>query len=329
MAKRVGPNPFEQTSNEQLEVRSGVFTSTGRDMGRTGATNARAATGGFGAKWKSSSQQRRVNLITLLSVLLVVVIVLPMIISFVGANRREAIAAAEAAGVQTANIVVIQPDVQAAADTSKPVIGAYALSATFVTDDTSGEMKNRIDAVSESLVDNNAGTTQRLSDDAVSYFVDTYVPELLSRVDELKGEWSAMNWDTVTEIDSAVIAVQQNLSTDKLTDLSAAVGQLAAALGNARDEHYANRVTYVPPAPPKTQAPKATEEPEETPEPTEEPEETEDPEETPGVIGGGGSGDDDDEPQPTSQPEPTQNSGNGGGGNGGNSGGNGNGGGNR
>ncbi|UQN15584.1 hypothetical protein [Gulosibacter sp. ACHW.36C] len=318
MARREGPDPFDQTSNDSLQVESGLFTSAGRDRGRTGASNARAAGGGPGARWRSSSQQRRVNLVTLLIVVLVVVIVLPMLISFVGANRREAIAAADAAGVQPVNVVVIDADVQAAADSSSPVLGAYAMSSAFVADETSDEMQQRIEAVSSSVIDNNAGETQSLSDDSISYFTGTYAPELVSMVPEHKANWSAMNWDTSTEIDTAAEQVNTALAGGQLDQIANAVIQLATALGDARDEHYANRVTYVAPSPTATPdpspsaTPEETEEPEETEAP-EAPEETEEPTET-GGIGGGGS-----DPEPPSDPvdpEPTQTSddtGNGGG----------------
>ncbi|WP_282826588.1 hypothetical protein [Gulosibacter sediminis] len=321
MARREGPDPFDQTSGDSLQVESGLFTSQGRDRGRTGASNARAATGGLGARWRSSSQQRRVNLVTLLVVVLVVVIVLPMLISFVGANRREALAAADAAGVQPVNVVVIDADVQAAADSSSPVLGAYAMSSAFVSNETSDEVQKRIEAVSSSVIDNNASETQSLSDDSISYFTGTYAPELVSMVPEHKANWSAMNWDTSTEIDTAAEQVNTALGGGQLDQIANAVIQLATALGDARDEHYANRVTYVAPSPKATQdatpsaTPEETEEPEETeaPEKTEAPKETEEPAET-GGIGGGGS-----DPEPPSgpvDPESTQTSddtGNGGG----------------
>lgn len=315
MARREGPDPFDQTSGDPVQVESGLFTSQGRDRGRTGASNARAATGGLGARWRSSSQQRRVNLVTLLVVVLVVVIVLPMLISFVGANRREALAAADAAGVQPVNVVVIDADVQAAADSSSPVLGAYAMSSAFVSNETSDEMQKRIEAVSSSVIDNNASETQSLSDDSISYFTGTYAPELVSMVPEHKANWSAMNWDTSTEIDTAAEQVNTALGGGQLDQIANAVIQLATALGDARDEHYANRVTYVAPSPKATQDPTPSATPEETEEPeeTEAPEETEEPAET-GGIGGGGS-----DPEPTSDPvdpEPTPTSddtGNGGG----------------
>lgn len=298
MARREGPNPFDQTSNESLQVGSGVFTSTGRDMGRTGASNARAVGGGgLAARWRSSSQQRRVNLVSLLAVILIVVIVLPMLISFVGANRREALAAADAEGVKPVNVVVIDPAVQAAADTSGAVLGAYAMSSAFVSEDTSTQMQQRIEAVSSSVIENDAANTQALSDESINYFVGTYAPELVAMTPDHKANWSAMGWETSAAIDTAVEQVNANLSRDNLDALAQAVIALATALGNGRDEHFANRVTYVPPAPKPTQTqvptPEATPEETATPEPTTEPEPTTDPEPT-------------SDPEPTTAPEPQQ-----------------------
>lgn len=279
MAKNSSFNdPFDETNDSSLNVDPGVFDSAGPADVRTGATNARANQGGLLASWQATSRERKVNLIAAVAAALVVLLILPAVISLIGAGRREALAA-EQAHASEINIVVVSDEMKAAEDSVSVVLGAFAMSSAFTPETEREEMRSRLDDMSEAVSTNDAGKAEQQAKKIREYFVDTYAPALAGNVESLEGEWYGGSWDSFAEVDAATEKVTSNLSDDKIDVLGAAVIELANALGVLREEHYAGLTTYVPlPEPETSTEPEPTTEPEETEE--EEPEETvEEPEE--------------------------------------------------
>ncbi|MGO1544564.1 MAG: hypothetical protein ACTHXA_09530 [Gulosibacter sp.] len=246
MAKDEMDNPFGATDDASLSVPTGVFDSNGPVKSRTGATNARVASGGAFASWKAASRQKKVNVIAAIAAALVVLLVLPTVISVIGIGRRDALLA-QAAEDQQINIVVVSEEVLEAEDSASVVLGAYAMSSAFTPEDERVELRSRLDEVSEAVAENDASATQNAADRSREYFVDTYAPALIGNVDSLKEEWGSANYTTVTEVDEAVETISSNLELDRIDELGAAVIELSNALGLLREEHYSNRSTYVPP----------------------------------------------------------------------------------
>ncbi|KAB1643138.1 hypothetical protein [Gulosibacter chungangensis] len=284
MAKNSSFNdPFDETNDSSLNVDPGVFDSAGPADVRTGATNARASQGGLLASWQATSRERKVNLIAAVAAALVVLLILPAVISLIGAGRRDALAA-EQAQASEINIVVVSDEMKAAEDSVSVVLGAFAMSSAFTPEAEREQMRSRLDDMSDAVSTNDAGKAEQQANKIREYFVDTYAPALAGNVESLQGEWYGGSWDSFAEVDAATEKVTSNLSDDKIDALGAAVIELANALGVLREEHYASLSTYVPPPEPETTTePEPTTEPEETeeePEETvEEPEEPEGPEE--------------------------------------------------
>lgn len=242
---------FAGTDDTPLSVAEGVFDAHGVDHQRTGASNARAVTdraGWFG--FHAASQQQRVNLVTLVAVLALITVLLPMVISIFGSARREAILAAERAADDRPQFIVIDPAVEDAKNSANQALGAYAMSSTYVPKDIANKMRDLLEKVSTSVRDNDAGKTRGLADEAKKYFLETYAPALAKRAPELADEWGEMDWDTYSGIEDQVAALQGALPGKDYGSISKQVIELANLLGQGKDQHFQNRVTYVPPPPP-------------------------------------------------------------------------------
>ncbi|MFD2674343.1 hypothetical protein [Gulosibacter bifidus] len=223
---------------------------------------------------RAASQQQRVNILTMVAILALVMVLLPMLISVVGSSRREAILAAERDSDDRPQMVVIDPAVDEAEGSVNGVLGAYAMSSAYAPKDEAGKMREQLEKVSSSVRNNDAGETQRLADEARKYFMTKYAPALANRGVPLSDEWGDMNWDTYVAIEEAVAALQAKLAANDQAGATQAVIDLASLLGQGRDEHFQNRVTYVPPPPPPPPAP---EPPKTEPPKTEEPKKPEAP----------------------------------------------------
>jgi len=280
MARVARSEHFNGTDDTPLSVSAGTFDASGVDRQRTGSSNARSVTnkaGIFG--FRAGSQQQRVNLVTIAVLLTTVMLLLPMVISAVGSARREAILAAERESEDRPVMVVIDPAVDEAKNSVNQALGAYAISSAYVPQDKADKMRELLEQVSASVHENDEGKTRGFADEAREYFVSSYAPALAKRGIELADEWGSMNWETYTGIEDAVESLQGALPGKNADAIAKHVIDLASLLGQGRDEHYQNRVTYVPPPPPPEPKPKKTEEPKKTeaPKKTEEPKQTQQP----------------------------------------------------
>ena len=123
-------NPFDETDDSRLSVDPGEFDSAGPAQVRTGATNARVGKGGLLGAWQATSRERKVNLIAAVAAALVVLLVLPAVISIIGAGRRDALAAEEAHASEV-NFIMVSDEMKAAENSVSVVLGAFAMSSAF------------------------------------------------------------------------------------------------------------------------------------------------------------------------------------------------------
>ena len=296
-------DPFDSTDADPIRVVPGEFSADGAETARLGATNARAASSNPLTRWRAASQANRMQWLAALAILAVVGVLLPALISLIGANQRAHLQAAEAAGPIT-ELIELSPEVLAAKDSARSLLGCYGISSAYVPQGPRDEMKSRLEAISDSVIENDAARTSGLVDDAREYFVAEYAPKLADNVETLMGQWTMANWSSDEAVYEAEASLRSNLSADRFDALCADTVALGSALGKVRDEDMAARSTWVPveeprpepttPAAPETTAPPATTEapkPTTAPEPTTEPEPTSEPEPT-------------DDPQFTSGPQP-------------------------
>lgn len=264
-------DPFRETDDSLLSIAPGVFDSSGPDVVRTGATNARASKPGIVAAWQSTSRERQVNLIAAIAAVLVVLLVVPAVISVIGTSRREALAAEQAEESQI-NITIVSAEMSDAEASVSVVRGAFAMSSAFTPEQEREEMSARLDDMSAAVSENDEQKAREAAEKAREYFVDSYAPALVGNVETLEGEWYGASWSTLSDVDDVVEDVTSNLSIDTIDALGSAVIELANLLGIMREEHYESLTTYVPPVVEETQEPQ--------PQQTERPEETEAPVQT-------------------------------------------------
>ncbi|RRJ87457.1 hypothetical protein EG850_03915 [Gulosibacter macacae] len=290
-------DPFDSTDAEPIAVDPGEFSDEGRETARLGATNARMREGGFIAKWRGASNAHRVQWISALSILLIVGLLLPALISYLGAAQRARIEALE--NSPEATWTVITPEVIAAQAGADGLIGCYAMSSSFVPEPQRDEMKNKLDEIAESASKNDAGLVEKLVEEARSIFVDKYSLALADNVDPLMQEWAYSNWDTDDEVYTAQESLRSHRSMEQIDLLCGDVVTLGNALAKARSEDMQYRTSYIPPdpttAPPATTAPPETTAPAETQPPATQP--PAEPQPQPTVVDPG--------PQPTNGPQPT------------------------
>lgn len=284
-------DPFDSTDDTPIEVGAGEFSPEGPETLRLGAWNARMRSRSPWARWTGTSQANRVQWTAALAVLAVVGLLLPALISYIGATQRARLEAAARSGDFT--ITALLPEVLEVRDSSRNLLGCYSMSSAFAPDGPRDEMKAKLEAVSESVYRNDVALTRRLVDEARVYFVDGYALGLADHVATLMSTWTYASWES----DQAVYAAEESLrahrSLDQIDALCTDVMHLGTALGKVRDEDMASRTTWVPvetPTPTPTPTPEPTQEPP-APAPTQGPVRPSPPPE--------------EEPEPTSEPTPT------------------------
>ncbi|NLT26382.1 MAG: hypothetical protein GXX90_07010 [Microbacteriaceae bacterium] len=304
-------DPFDSTDADPIRVDGGLFSAEGPERIRLGSSNARLRSGGPFARWRGAAQSNRLQWTGALAILLVVGILLPALISFIGATQRASLEAEAASTGEP--LVRLSPEVLAAQESARGLLGCYAMTSAFAPDDATAEMKAKLDAIDDSVRDDDPAATQRLVDEAREHFVDVYSLRLADHVEVLMGEWNQASWTADQEVYAAEESLRSHRSLEQFDALCADAVTLGSALGKVRDEDMESRTTWVPvptvapeptpteSAPPTTEAPAPTTEapePEPEPEPEPDPDPSDDPEPTdePGPTGGP-------RPQPTRDPD--------------------------